>query len=98
MLLVALINDEVAGCAAIDVEDINDCPYAAATPWICCVFTHPTYRRRGICKMLINQLLEVLRVGLGWKWVWLWTPDQCMMYERCFGFRIIEQFEWADHS
>lgn len=85
-IYIVLINNTFAGTIALYETDLIS--HKHLTPWISCLYVEPDYRRNGIAKFLVNNLMEVVKT----KPVYIWcdTKEKKQKYQE-YGFTIIDE-------
>lgn len=60
------------------------------------VMTHPLYRRRGLCRMLMEEVLRDWEAECDW--MFLFANDSVLEFYPKFGFQLVEEYQWYSET
>lgn len=91
-VFIALVENELAGFAAIIPHDMEDRP--DLTPWLAAVYVKEEFRRQGIASKLVTRC-EQEAAELNVSTLYLYTNSASGLYEK-LGWSLLEQYEHKD--
>ncbi len=91
-IFVACFNNELAGSATLDKEDMDTRVHL--TPWLASLYVVPEHRGQGIASALIQYIINEARQR-EFKNIYLFTEDQTEFYKKR-GWRLLETVEYRN--
>ena len=78
-LFVMTLNGQCVASGGLDSQDVPSGPYSKVSPWVVCMFTAPSFRRRGFASRMFQHVCNYAFEHLKLPWLWLWTHGSCFI-------------------